>query len=177
MDREVASCKEGGLTMPLKAGRPQTAAHRLTARCWTHPRGSSGDDEMITPPLAKKAEDVSAEVRRGLARLYKLRLWLWGTWLAFLPFMAIVMAVRPPEWLLTPLGIFWFSTWGVLVVVHGLYRCPACRRCFNWSWYSKPFTSKCLHCGISIGLRERGVQQGVGPDDRSPSAPARRSTP
>jgi hypothetical protein len=111
--------------------------------------------ERMTPHLAEEVEDVSPEVRQGLERLYKLRLWLWGTWLAFLPFMAIATAVQPPEWLLMPLGIFWFSTWVVLVVVHGLYRCPACRKFFNWSWYGNPFTSKCLHCGINL-YRARG---------------------
>ena len=52
---------------------------------------------MMTPPLAEEGEDVLPDVRRGLARLYRLRLWLWGTWLAFLPFMALVMVVRPPN--------------------------------------------------------------------------------
>ncbi|MGD0838057.1 MAG: hypothetical protein ABSB49_15565 [Polyangia bacterium] len=113
---------------------------------------------MITTTSAESESGESAVlVRRGLARLYKLRLWLWGTWLAIIPFMALVMVIRPPEWLLTPVAILWLSTWGMLVVVHGFYRCPACRKFFNLSWYSNPFTSKCLHCGISIGRRKEGV--------------------
>ena len=113
---------------------------------------------MITTTSAESESGESAVlVRRGLARLYKLRLWLWGTWLGIIPFMALVMVIRPPEWLLTPVAILWLSTWGVLVVVHGFYRCPACRKFFNLSWHSNPFTSKCLHCGISIGRRKEGV--------------------
>jgi hypothetical protein len=111
-----------------------------------------------TPRSESKPEEISDHVRQGLARLHKLRLWLWGTWLAFLPFMAIVVAVQPPEWLLMPIGILWFGTWVVLALVHGFYRCPACRHFFNWRLlYGNPFTSRCLHCGVSISERARGV--------------------
>ena len=77
--------------------------------------------------------------------------------MAFLPFTAIVVAVQPPGWLLMPIGILWFGTWVVLALVHGFYRCPACRHFFNWRLlYGNHFTSRCLHCGISISERARG---------------------
>ncbi len=113
---------------------------------------------MTTPRSEAHPEELSLDVRQGLARLYRLRMWLWGLWLAVFPFMVIAVAVQPPAWLLKPLGTIWFGTWVVLALVHGFYRCPACRHFFHLrSMYGNAFTSKCLHCGISIHERERRV--------------------
>ena len=99
---------------------------------------------------------MSADIPRGLSRLYKLRLWLWGTWLAFIPIVVIAVVIQPPDWLMTATGIVWFSSFAVLGLVHALYRCPSCRRFFNLKGlYRNPFTSECLHCGISIRNRAR----------------------
>jgi hypothetical protein len=105
------------------------------------------------------SEGMSSDIPRGLSRLYKVRICLWGTWLALIPLMAIAVAIQPPDWLMRTIGFVWFGSWVVLVLVHGFYRCPSCRRFFNVKLlrYGNPFTSECLHCGISIRAPARRV--------------------
>jgi hypothetical protein len=47
------------------------------------------------------AKGLSVDIPRGLSRLYKLRLWLWGTWLALIPIVVIAVAIQPHDWLTT----------------------------------------------------------------------------
>ena len=85
----------------------------------------------MTLPMGSPNESVPDNVRQGLARLFRLRLCLWGTWLAFIPLVFLATAVDPPDWLVMSLAFLWLGSWLVLTFVHILYRCPACRHLFN----------------------------------------------
>ena len=113
---------------------------------------------MVASPLEPKRERTSDDVSRGLAHLFKLRLWLWGTWLAFVPLAVIAAVLKPPESIVTPIAVFLFGSWVVHALVHVLYRCPACRRLFHLrGLYGNAFTPRCLHCGLDISQRARGA--------------------
>jgi hypothetical protein len=104
-------------------------------------------------------EKISGDVGQGLARLYKLRWWMCGTWLSFFPFLFVVAVIPLPDWLGMSFGVLWMASWVVLMLVNGFYRCPNCRRFFNmrWPWYHNVLTSECVHCGLSISMRSRSA--------------------
>jgi hypothetical protein len=103
---------------------------------------------------ASAGEDIIIE--NGLRRIRRLRAWFIG-WLAgALPFFSLVVWVKPSDWVFPTFAVVWFFVWIVLVITHGLSRCPACYRLFNVKGlYGNPCTSKCLNCGISLKRKEK----------------------
>lgn len=104
----------------------------------------------------KKFAGGDVIIENGLRRIRRLRAWFIG-WLAgALPFFCLVVWAKLSDWVFPIFAIIWFSVWGVLVITHGLSRCPACRRLFNVKGlYGNPCTSKCLNCGISLKVKEK----------------------
>ena len=112
---------------------------------------------MKAPQSQMDPAEISDDVRRWLSRLHNLRLWIVGSWLALIPFMALALAVQPPAWLMTPIAIAYVGTWAVLLLAQAFYRCPACRHFFNLGRFlGGAFSSKCLHCGVPISMRAMG---------------------
>jgi hypothetical protein len=91
-------------------------------------------------------------IETGLQRIRRLRFLMWGVLLAFFPLGFLATALRPPEWLLTTIGVVWFVSFVILVLAHGFSRCPACDRFFNVraDLHGNPLTRKCLNCGLSL---------------------------
>ena len=44
--------------------------------------------------------------------------------------------------------------YGALLLVYSLRLaftdCPRCHNFYHWSWWSNPWTQRCLHCGLSL---------------------------
>jgi hypothetical protein len=46
------------------------------------------------------------------------------------------------------------SAYGVLLLGYSLRLaftdCPRCHNFYHWSWWSNPWTQRCLHCGLRL---------------------------
>jgi hypothetical protein len=101
--------------------------------------------------MEQQVTDNETRIQKGLSKIKKLRLFLSTLWLSFIPFVLIVSFLRQPDWIITFIGIAWVILFVVFGMIHAFVRCPACNKPFNFrGLYGNPFTSKCLHCGISL---------------------------
>ena len=91
-------------------------------------------------------------VQVGLRRIHRLRIWMWGVLLSFLPLALLAFPLQLPSWMLTAIGVLWFVSFAALAFAHSFSRCPACRRFFNVraDWHHNVFTRKCLNCGLPL---------------------------
>lgn len=99
-----------------------------------------------------------------LRRLVRWRLFFFGTWAGTIPALMLIG---------NPLGLVFDSSVPSVCVAFGgmasfvycairisLFRCPRCRKRYTfkrfpgWIAYNNPFTSKCLHCGLSRRKQE-----------------------
>jgi Zn ribbon nucleic-acid-binding protein len=111
-------------------------------------------------------------IETGLRRIRILRIWLVGSLLGMLPFFWVMGAVvKAPEWILSVLAVLFFLVWTVLVIVHGLARCPACHRFFNMRLlYGNPCTPKCLNCGLQMKRTAKANQASHATSEPAPGA-------
>ena len=55
--------------------------------------------------------------------------------------------------------------YGALVLVYSLRlaltECPRCQGLYHWSWWSNPWTSRCLNCGLSLRRPGKADKRGA----------------
>jgi hypothetical protein len=44
-------------------------------------------------------------VQAGQRRIRRLRIWMWGVLLSFLPLALLAVPLQPPSWLMTAIGV------------------------------------------------------------------------
>ena len=98
------------------------------------------------------------DIKNGL-RLIRLRQRrLIGIFLGFLPAMFatayIVRLVSDSE---TPV-LYAAAVYGGLFLAYGcrlaFTECPQCHGYYHWSWWSNPWTRKCLNCGLPLKVAD-----------------------
>ena len=96
-----------------------------------------------------------ATMDEGLRHLRRLRRWLLGLFLGFLPALVLAVALQPPSWVLTSVAVLWFVAFVVVAMIHAFYRCPRCHRFFHVrGMFGNWFASKCMNCGLELSRLE-----------------------
>lgn len=109
------------------------------------------DYTPLPPPPIIHSKPRNKEELKGIIRLRKLRLRLVILGVFYVPFGGFIMSIIPSE---IVSGIIVFTYFFIMLVVGFRYAFAKCPRCNNVygatkSW-ANGFTSKCLHCGLSI---------------------------
>ena len=102
------------------------------------------------PSAILASREVRVQERSERAwRDYRWRWWtFWG--LAY-GFMGIVIGASAllPRTLANAIIYSWVGAWGLSGLRLGLFRCPACGKCFHLtSWWTSILSRRCLHCGL-----------------------------
>ncbi len=106
-----------------------------------------------TPIIHTKPEN--AFELKGVIRLRKLRLSLFLLFLFYLPYGAMVMSISISERVRMVLLIICFCTLAFVGFLYNFAKCPRCNKFFSLIGLSlNGFTSKCLHCGLSIRKKD-----------------------
>jgi len=92
---------------------------------------------------------------KGAIRLRKLRLSLFLLFIFYLPYGALVMSISPSEQVGFVFVIIYFCAIAFVAFWYSFAKCPRCNKFFTWTGlFANGFTSKCLHCGLSIRKRD-----------------------
>jgi len=109
-----------------------------------------------TPIMHTKPEN--AFELKGVIRLRKLRLSLFLFFLLFLfylPYGAMVMSISISEKVSMVLILIYFCSLAFVGFWYNFAKCPRCNKFFSLiGLYANGFTSKCLHCGLSIRKKD-----------------------
>jgi len=81
-------------------------------------------------------------------RDYWRRWWLmWGLFFGFVPCGVAASNLLPT--IAAEVLVAWAVGLAMSALAVGLFRCPACGRCFHQTWWwGNPFSRRCLHCGL-----------------------------
>ncbi len=106
---------------------------------------------MFFKPAPPHSKPENKKELEGAIFLRKLRITLFLMFFLWLPFGALVMSVFPSEKISITFIIIYLCAVVVVIFWYSFSKCPRCNNFYTWKFlYSNGFTSKCLHCGLSI---------------------------
>jgi len=127
------------------------------ARRWEPGRPEQSRRAISCPACQRDAPSAifaSREVRvqeryERAWRDYRWRWWsVWGLAYGFMG-VAIGTSALLPGTLANAVIYCWVGAWGLSGLRLGLFRCPACGKCFHLtSWLTNILSRRCLHCGL-----------------------------
>jgi len=96
----------------------------------------------------------------------RLRRWLWGLFLTYLPGAGGLAALSlrhgvPREYeMVAPIA--WMIAMAIVGIRHGYFRCPRCgKRCFKRGWFHNAWASRCLHCNVRLYWTDEELMNAV----------------
>ncbi len=88
---------------------------------------------------------------KGAIRIRKLKITMFTLFLFYLPYSALISLIPCSEKVHLTFIIIYFFTIIFISFWYSFSTCPRCKNIFTWKrFYANGFTSKCLHCGLSI---------------------------
>lgn len=93
----------------------------------------------------------SPEIISGLELLRARRRRMWMALIYYLPVVLLVFLVFHSDTVAMIVALLWLALYTVAGIVVCLSVCPRCGDLFHFTGlFFNPWTSRCLHCGLSI---------------------------
>lgn len=99
----------------------------------------------------EKSLATTPEEKEGVRRIRRRRILSFILFLSYVPSVGVIHTWTGSDTIAITVGLMIFVTIGGLWLLLALAKCPRCKKLFFSKWYwSNGFSSKCLHCGLSI---------------------------
>lgn len=95
---------------------------------------------------------------KGATRLRKLRLLMYLLFIGYLPFGVFIVSIINSEKISGIIVFIYFLLFGFVTAINSFSKCPRCKNIYTWKGlYANGFTTKCLHCGLSIRKKDLSI--------------------
>lgn len=93
---------------------------------------------------------AASSVNQSLRRIRIRRYVAFGLLVGFLPFFMAASYLLHWDTAMSAVVFIYFGIFAIAIVAFGFSQCPRCHNFFFFSWWSNPFSSRCMHCGLPI---------------------------